>query len=265
MKWIAVVSLFVVVFTSPAQSLSLSGNYEGMNLFVSNPIKGDGYGYCIDKVLVNGNILPASIQTEYFEVDLSLFNLKKGDEVFVELEHGEGCVPSFVNPEALLPFSTFEIISLAANDLGKITWSTKNESGKLAYAVEQFKWGRWVPAAEVLGKGLKTNNLYSIDIIPTSGVNKIRVSQTDNTGNTRSSKTVSFTSKISSVTISPLKVKSNIYFKSKNVASKTKYEIYDAFGNLLKKGYADFVDCSDLLSGIYNVNYDNKTDKIIKY
>ena len=65
--------------------------------------------------------------------------------------------------------------------------------------------------------------------------------------------------------MSPVKVKTKLYFKSGTTSAKTKYEVYDAFGNLLKKGYADFVDCSDLLSGIYNVNYDNKSEKIIKY
>jgi len=265
MKNLLFLAMLCVMGASYAQILSLSGNYEGMNLFVSNPIKSDGYGYCIDKVLVNGNILPASIQTEHFEIDLRLFQLKKGDEVFVELEHGEGCTPSFVNPEVLLPFSTFEITAISATSDGKITWSTKNESGKLAFDVEQYKWNRWVAAAEVLGKGQKTTNSYSIDIIPTSGENTIRVSQTDNTGIKRSSKSITFTSKSKSLTLSPVKVKTAVYFKAEQVATKTKYEVYDAFGNLLKKGYADHIDCSDLLSGIYLVNFDNKTEKIIKY
>jgi len=250
---------------SEAQILSISGQYEGMNLFVSNPIKTDGYGYCIDKVLVNGIILPASIQTEYFEIDLGLFQFKKGDDIFIELEHGESCMPTFVNPEVLLPFSTFEITSISADSKGKITWSTKNESGKLVFSVEQYKWGRWVQAGEVLGKGLKTANSYSLDIIATSGVNTVRVAQTDNTGIKRSSKSVSFTSNAKTLSLSPIKVKTKVYFKAGNVETKTKYEVYDVYGNLLKKGYANAVDCSDLLNGIYHVNYDHKTDKIIKY
>ena len=248
-----------------AQILSASGYYEGMNLYVSNPIKSDGYGYCIHKVLVNGNVLPASIQTDYFEIDLSLFNLKKGDEVFIELEHGEGCTPSFVNPEVLLPYSTFEVLTIAVNTMGKVSWSTKNESGKLTYLVEQFKWGRWVEAAEVLGKGSKESNQYSIEIIPTSGYNKIRVAQIDNTGEKRVSKSVGFTSTVKSVNKSPSKVKSTLYFKADGEATKTKYEVYDAFGNLLKKGYDDRINCAELLNGIYNINYDNKSEKFIKY
>ena len=238
-----------------AQILSVSGYYEGMNLFVSNPIKSDGYGYCINKVIVNGNVLPASIQTDHFEIDLSIFNLKKGDEVFIDLEHGEGCTPSFVNPEVLLPFSTFEILSISANTSGKVSWSTKNESGKLTFLVEQYKWDRWVTAAEVQGKGLKSTNTYSIEIIPTSGYNKVRVAQIDNTGQKRYSKSVGFTSTLKPIKKSPSKVKSNLYFKAEGSLTKTKYELYDAFGNLLKKGYDHTISCADLLNGIYNINY----------
>lgn len=260
--------LFIVIstcFSAQDQVLSIGGYYEGMNVFVNNPIKSDGYGYCINKVLVNGNVLPASIQTEHFAIDLSLFNLKKGDEVFVELDHAEGCTPRFVNPEVLLPFSTFVITSLTASTEGKIKWATKNESGRLPYYVEQYKWGRWVVAAEVQGTGYKTENHYAIDIVPTSGYNKIRVSQVDNTGQRRSSSNVGFTSKIETVTKSPSKVKTQLYFKSSGNATKTKYEIYDAYGNLLKKGFDDSVDCTELLNGIYFINYDKKTEKIIKY
>lgn len=250
---------------SQDQLLSISGYYEGMNLFVSNPLKSDGYGYCINKVLVNGNVLPASIQTDHFEIDLQLFNLKKGDEVFVELDHGDGCSPRFVNPEVLLPFSTFEITNIYANEYGKISWSTKNESGSLPFHVEQYKWGRWVEAAEVLGGGMKASNSYSIEIVPHSGYNKIRVAQVDNTGQRRTSKTIGFTSHVTRVTKTPAKVKDYVYFKSSGKRVKTKYEVYDAFGNLLKKGFDDVVDCKEILNGIYFINFDNKTEKFIKY
>ncbi len=264
-KSIGLLFSFFITSLVSGQILSVSGYYEGMNLFVSNPIKNDGYGYCIHKVLVNGIVLPASIQTDYFEIDMSLFNIKKGEEVFIELEHGEGCLPTFLNPEVLLPYSTFELISIQANNAGKISWSTKNESGKLTFLVEQYKWNRWVLAAEVLGKGLKNTNQYTIDILPTSGYNKVRVAQVDNTGQKRASKSVGFTSTIKSIKKTPSKVKSNLYFKAESELTKTKFEIYDAYGNLLKKGYDHTINCTDLLNGIYNINYDNKSEKFIKY
>ena len=88
---------------SQSANLSIDGYYQGMNLYVSNPYQSDGFGFCVSKVLVNGNILPATIQNEHFQIDLSLFGLAKGEELFVELEHYEGCTPRFLNPEILLP------------------------------------------------------------------------------------------------------------------------------------------------------------------
>ena len=45
---------------------------------------------------------------------------------------------------------------------------------------------------------------------------------------------------------------------------KTKYEIYDAYGNLLKTGFSSSVDCHNIVSGVYFINYDNKSEKFIK-
>lgn len=246
-------------------SLSVDGYYQGMNLYVSNPYQSDGFGFCISKVLVNGNVLPATIQNEHFEIDLSLFSLKKGQEVFIELEHYEGCSPRFINPEVLLPNSTFNLVNLSATSTGKVSWSTKNESGRLPFIVEQYKWGRWVDAGEVAGLGINEINNYSLEIIPHSGVNKVRISQTDNSGKKRASRSEDFTSKIKKVIKTPAKVQTSIFFKSDGKAFKTKYEMYDAFGNLLKKGYDNEVDCSNLLNGIYFINFDNKSEKFIKY
>ncbi|MFM7565307.1 MAG: hypothetical protein ACKO4K_01020 [Flavobacteriales bacterium] len=247
------------------QVLSLGGYYQGLNLFISNPIKADGYGYCVQKVLVNGNVLPASIQSDYVEINLALFDLKKGDEIFVELDHGAECSPRFVNPEVLLPLSTFVINSLSATPTGKVTWVASNESGKLNFMVEQFKWGRWVAAGEVQGKGTRSANTYTLSIIPTSGKNKIRISQIDNTGQTRSSQPVTFQASQPAVIKTPAKVKSMLYFKTNGKAAKTKFELYDAYGNLLIKGYDSQINCSSLLNGIYYINFDNKSEKIIKY
>jgi hypothetical protein len=40
--------------------------------------------------------------------------------------------------------------------------------------------------------------------------------------------------------------------------------LYDAFGNLLKVGFSDLVDCRNLVNGVYFINFDNTTEKFIK-
>ena len=255
----------ITVGYSQSSNLSIDGYYQGLNLYVSNPYQSDGFGFCISKVLVNGNVLPATIQNEHFQIDLSLFGLTKGEEIFVELEHYAGCTPRFINPEVLLPNSTFVLVSLAAAANGSISWSTKSEAGRLPFHVEQYKWGRWVSAGEIQGNGSPALNQYRLDIIPHSGYNKVRIVQIDNTQKKRVSKEVGFNSSVKKVIKTPAKVKDFIYFSSAAKPVKTKFELYDAFGNLLKKGFDSQIDCKQLLNGIYFINFDNSSEKFIKY
>jgi hypothetical protein len=44
---------------------------------------------------------------------------------------------------------------------------------------------------------------------------------------------------------------------------KSKYEIYDAYGNLLKTGFSDSIDCRSLVDGVYFINFDNTSEKFI--
>ena len=266
MRGILLCSLFFMSTTLLSQTkfLSLEGYFQGKNLIVSNPPLSDGYGYCVYKVTVNGDILPATIQSSNFEIDFSLFRLKKGDKVFIVLEHAENCLPRFMNPQVLLPKSTFECISIASDDKGLLKWSTKGEDGVLDFEIEQFRWNRWVEVGIVKGIGVKEVHNYTFQLTPHFGKNTVRVSQVDNTGEKRSSKKLYFTSKVPKVKKTPSRVSDFIYFKANGQNVKTKYEIYDAFGNLLKTGFSDSIDCRNLVNGVYFINYDNTSEKFIR-
>lgn len=244
--------------------LSLEGTYQEKNIVVYNPPQADGFGFCVTKVLVNGEILPAAIQSTHFEINFKLFQLKKGDNVFVVLEHAAGCEPRFMNPEVLLPKSTFRCSSISADKSGMVKWTTLDEAGSLDFIVEQYRWNRWVEVGQVKGKGMKQATAYQFQITPHSGKNQVRVSQVDNSGEKRSSNSVFFDAGIPPMKISPTKVRDNLYFKSGGKEVKTKYEVYDAYGNLLKVGFASMVDCTNLVSGVYFINFDNQTEKFIK-
>ena len=253
---ILVISVFTSIFCwGQAKFLSIEGYYQGTNVIVSNPPLSDGYGYCVYKVTVNGDILPATIQMANFEIDFALFRLKKGDKVFVVLEHAENCAPRFMNPQVLLPKSTFECTSILCDNNGLLKWSTKGEDGVLDFKVEQYRWDRWVEVGFVKGAGTKENHSYTFQITPHSGKNTIRVSQTDNTGTTRSSKQVSFNSSLPKVKKTPARVSDYLYFKANGKTVKTKFEIYDAYGNLLKTGFSDSIDCKNLVNGVNEPAY----------
>ena len=114
------------------------------------------------------------------------------------------------------------------------------------------------------GKGTAATNKYEFQTIPHSGENILRVVQVDHSGNKRASDEVKFTSQQKSITKGSTIVKSSIYFTEENQPSSTRFEIYDVYGNIIKKGTGSSVDCNNLLKGAYYINYDNKTEKFFK-
>ena len=153
--------LFLVVClcsVSAMAALSVEGTYQGKNLYVQNPMDDEGFGYCATKVTVNGDIMPGGTSVGAFEIDFSLFNIEIGEPVFIVIEHNDGCRPKVLNPEVLLPRSTFKVNSIVISDEGSLTWSTSSEQGKLPFVIEQYRWNKWVAIGEVEGKGSGNSN-----------------------------------------------------------------------------------------------------------
>ena len=256
-------SIFLLSVTAQA-ALSVEGAYQGKNLYVQNPMDDEGFGYCATKVTVNGDVMPGGTNLRAFEIDFSLFNIEIGEPVFIVIEHHDGCRPKIMNPEVLLPRSTFKIKTMNVDGSGSFNWVTSGEQGKLAFTVEQYRWNKWVAIGEVQGKGGGGENTYGFQITPHSGENTVRVVQVDHSGTKRSSKEVKFKSSAPLVTKTPIKVKDEIKFLAKGEPIETRYEIYDAYGNIVKKGVGSSVNCKNLLKGVYYINFDNVNEKFIK-
>lgn len=260
-KAICLVQAFLsIVFIASAGNIIIDGNFQGKNLYVQNPFAGSGVGFCVQKVEVNGQVTTDEINSSAFEIDFNNYQFKIGDKITVKITHKDDCKPKVLNPEVLKPKSTFEMNTMKLESDGALKWSTKNETGKLPFIIEQYRWNKWVKAGEVDGKGIGDNNDY-IYIITTlhSGENQIRIKQVDYTNQPRYSKPVKFVSTIPEVTFTPQRVTKEI-----NFSSETLYEIYDQFGNIVKKGFNKSLDCSNLAKGVYYLNYDNKTAEFIK-
>lgn len=259
------VILFICGSFASYADLSLEGHYQGKNLFIQNPEDEDGFGFCVTRAEVNGEPVADGLESSAFEINFAEFNINVGDPVFIVLEHGMGCKPKILNPEVLKAKSTYQIGEISCTPDGNLNWNTTGESGKLTYTIEQYRWNKWVTVGEVDGKGTSSKNDYSFKLTPHSGENKVRVAQTDHTGKKRPSKSVTFVNtSISEPEFSPKKVKDIIKFTAGGKSIETKYEIYDAYGNIVKKGVGSQVDCSNLKKGAYYINYDNKNEKFIK-
>jgi len=232
----------------------LEGNYQGKNLFVQNPFSEAGVGFCVYEVTVNDQIATDEINSSAFEIDLGNFGLKIGTTIVVKIKHKDGCTPVVLNAEVLKPKSTFDIVKQQVGADGTYSWVSNNETGELPYIVEQKRWNKWVKVGEVLGAGTPGEHTYSFKVTPHSGENTFRVKQVDLTKKARFSQSVTFSDPaVTPVTWSPQKPKDEIIF-----SGNTLYEVYDQYGNIVKRGYANKLDVSTLKNDMYYLNYDNK-------
>jgi len=237
----------------------LEGHYQGKNLYVQNPFAGSGVGFCTFEVTINGNVTTDEVNSSAFEIDFTNEQLKIGDPVIVKIKHKDDCKPRVLNPEVLKPKSTFIAKSVSISKDGVFTWKTNSESGILTFTVEQYRWNKWIKVGEVEGVGSPSEHTYQFKITTHSGENKVRVKQIDYTGSPRYSQAAKTVSTKPEITFEPVKVKDII-----TLTGETLYEVYDAYGNIVKRGYGSTVDASNLKKGLYYLSYDNKTGKFNK-
>ncbi len=255
---ISLLLLLLVGTATNAGTIILEGNYMGKNIFVKNPFGGAGVGFCVFEVTVNGKLSPDEVNQSAFEIDFGNHNLKLGDEVIINIKHKDDCKPQVLNPEVLRPKSTFSTEKIAVNNEGVLNWSTSNETGKLNFIVEQYRWNKWVKVGQQMGVGTPGKHYYSFKVTPHSGENKFRVKQVDVSGKPRYSKVTSYDSKSPAVTLDGEKFKGVINFSG----GETLYEIYDRYGTIVKKGYGSSAKIENFEKGTYYVSYDNNTKTV---
>lgn len=261
MRKIVLVFLFLLTaqLYSHAGEIVLKGVYQGKNLYVMNPFASSGVGFCVFEVRVNGQMTTDEINSSAFEIDLSIFQFKKGEKLVIIIKHKDGCTPKVINPEVLKPQSTFVSSLMKVSRDGLLTWTTIAESGSLPFIVEQFRWNKWIKVSTIVGKGSSAKNNYSVKVNPHSGNNRFRIKQIDYTRKPRYSKEIRFRSMDPPVSYSPAKPINEIVF-----SRETMYEIYDYYGNLIDKGISAKVNISGLAKGDYFLNYGTVTETFKK-
>lgn len=239
-------------------TLLLDGVYQGENLYVKNPYKSSGVGFCAYEVRVNGDLVTDEVNQSAFEINLRKFDLVLGTALKVEIFYEDDCEPKVINPEVLRPKSTYVVVNMELKD-SVLNWTTKDEMGALMFDVEMYWCNKWVKVGEVMGKGTQGSHSYAFKVDLHSGENKFRVKQHDSRNKNRVSKPLTVNSEVPAVEFSPKKVNDNITF-----TGNTRYEIFDAYGDLVVKGYGTEIDCQKLKKGVYYILYDNKNAEFLK-
>lgn len=258
-RFLLLVGALSTGFLATAATLVIEGKYQNKNVYVHNGFGVGGVGFCTKEIKVNGNITTDEINSSAFEIDLKALHLKYGDNVTIEIVHNEGCTPKVLNMEDLKPKPTFEVIMMSITPAGLLKWSSKNEMGALPFIIEQFKWNKWVPVGEVDGLGTPETHDYSFQVAMHSGENKYRIKQKGLNALTKMSKEVTVTSSINKPSFAIPKNNSSIDF-----SSETAYEVYDAYGVVVKKGFGKQVKIDNLTKGEYYLCYDNALSEFKK-
>jgi len=260
MKNFALVLLTLLAsLTSFAGTIVLEGKYQQKNVYIINSISAEGVGFCVYEVLVNGDVTSDEINSNAFEVDLSIYGFKLGDDVIVSIKYKEGCEPRILNPGALEPQPTFEATNIDISNGGLLTWETTNEQGKLPFIIQQYKWNKWVNVGEVTGIGTSVKNAYSFQTTPISGVNKFRVVQRSYEGQIRKSPSAEYISDKAPISFTYDKKLERIVF-----SGETNYELYNVYGQIVKRGFGLEADMSNLPKGEYYISFDSITEKFAK-
>jgi hypothetical protein len=242
----------LVSFLANSATLVIEGKYQNKNVYVHNGFGVGGVGFCAREIKVNGNITTDEINSSAFEIDLKALHLKYGENVIIEIVHNDGCVPKVLNMEDLKPKPTFEVMMMGISPTGLLKWTSKNEMGALPYLIEQFKWNKWVPVGLVDGYGTPEPHDYSFQVAMHSGENKYRIKQKGFNALTKLSKDVTVVSSVNKPSFAIPKNMASIDF-----TAETAFEIYDAYGVVVEKGFGKQVKIENLNKGEYYLCYDN--------
>lgn len=235
--------------------LSISGIYQGKNLYVQNPPITETE-YCTQEVYVNDVKIMSHIIASAYEIDLS--HLKMDESVTIKILHRDDCKPKILNPQVLKINSTFQFTSFVIDEK-KLSWSTKGEMAGGKMYVEHFLNNEWVVIKDISCHGSITLNNYQVESNHHSSLNKYRIKFLEKDGVAFYSKIIEFTSSKPPITFYPKKVATSVYLDRA-----TAFEVRDTYGNIVKKGVGKEIEMSNMKSGVYYLNFDNRQEKVLK-
>ena len=135
-----------------------------------------------------------------------------------------------------------------------LTWMAREDTSHFVYNIEQYRWNKWIKIGSFssTGKNDTLNGSISLEGWIHSGTNKFRI---------KACTLFCFYSK--EITLEgpgtmPDKIAGHYRDKPIEFPFETHYELYDSYGNIIKKGFGKTLDITALPRGMYYLAYDNK-------
>ncbi|WMJ74311.1 hypothetical protein RCC89_14215 [Cytophagaceae bacterium ABcell3] len=257
-RFLLFLSLVLPIASVNAGILTLTGVYQGKNLYVQNPFTGNMKDFCTNDVYINDVKVLSNVQSSAYEIDLSILGID--DPVTVKITHKDDCKPKILNPQVVKSTSSFQFHSFNV-EKENIVWATKGETPKGRFFVEQFKNNSWGTVKELTGKSSKVINNYQIGSSSHhSGLNKYRIKYLEADGQVFYSQVMEFESGLEAISMYPKRVTDKVYLKPRAA----EYEVLNQYGDVISKGFGKEIDLSKAAQGVYYLNVDNQTIKFFK-
>lgn len=247
--------LLPVSLLAQQEEFTVTGVYNGKNLFVQNPLSSNMKDYCTIEVWVNGAQVITNPRSSAFTINLS--HLSGNSPVTVRIVHQKGCAPKIINPQVIRTKTNFRYNSIHLDEK-QLEWVTTGELESGKFFVERWEKGRWNPIESIDAKG-KEDSRYRLAVEHQQEENRYRIKYLQSDGETFYSSVQTFQDKEAVITFAPTRVSDKIY-----LSKETDYVICDAKGNELLKGYGKEIKLGHLTTGLYYLNIDNRKEKFFK-
>jgi len=234
----------------------MTGEYQGKNIYVQNPLSKDKINFCTSEVYLNEKLINTSPKTSAFEINLS--HLKIGGSVFIKIVHKEGCKPKVINPQVIRSKSKFKFLNVNA-DVLSIHWVTVGELPYGKFFLEHYRNKKWGNIEIVTGKGSFESNQYNVKPEHHTGDNKYRIKYVQSDGKIFFSRVFDYFNDVEPVSFFPTLVVDKI-----TLSRETYYAVIDSYGNQVAKGKGKEIALNNLKAGLYFLLVDNREEKFVK-
>ena len=232
----------------------LNGRYMGSNIYISNPLDEDGF--CVDSVFVNDQKFLGEIAASAFELIIDTNQVKYGDSLQVDIHHRWNCRPKILSTTSHT--SRFDVNKMEINENRIIELNVQSKGVIICY-LQQYRWNKWVKISEEFYCKSELDTLIHIDQSIHSGTNKYRLAvQLLPSQRMKYSNAVVFDYGFKAGSYEYDKYEHIVYFERS-----TQYELFDAYGNLVKRGEGKSMSTEGLEKGAYYLNFDNQNVKLV--
>ncbi len=254
-------SIFLIAFFilnqvySQVAEYTMTGEYQGKNIYIQNPLSKDKVNFCTTEVYLNDKLINTSPKTSAFEINLS--HLQIGGTVFIKVMHMEGCMPKVINPQVIRSKSKFQFINVIADGLS-IHWATVGELPYGKFFIEHYRNRNWGNIEIISGAGSFENNQYNLKPKHHTGDNKYRIKYVQSDGKIFFSRVFDYFNDVEPISFYPTLVVDKIM-----LSRESDYSVVDSYGNEMTKGKGKEITLHSLKSGLYFLYIDNREEKFV--